>query len=155
MDSRNELVSVYFSPGKDPEDHILGFIRGCTKTLDIAIYSLTSAEICAAIFAADNRGVAVRLIFDYDNGHSKYSAWTKWIDLAQGNIKVKFKPMKGLMHNKFAIGDRSAVITGSYNWTETAEKVNHENLVIIRIESVVMQFVIEFDNMWATFGAPE
>jgi len=154
MEIYNEAVSVYFSPGKDPEDHILGFIKACTKTLDIAIYSLTSPQICSAVFAADKRGVAVRCIFDYDNGHSKYSAWTKWIQPAQGNIKVKFKPGKGLMHNKFAVGDQDAVITGSYNWTETAEKVNHENLVIIRLEPVVREFVIQFENMWLTFGSP-
>jgi phosphatidylserine/phosphatidylglycerophosphate/cardiolipin synthase-like enzyme len=153
MEIYNEAVSVYFSPGKDPEDHILGFIKACTKTLDIAIYSLTSPEICAAVFEADKRGVAVRFIFDFDNGYSKYSAWTKWIRLARGNIQVKFKSEPGLMHNKFAIGDGRAVITGSYNWTETAEKVNHENLVIIRLESVVRKFIIEFDNMWNTFGA--
>lgn len=153
MDLFDTAASAYFSPGKDPEDHILGFIKGCAKTLDIAIYSLTSGEICAAIFAADKRGVAVRLIFDFDNGHSKYSAWTKWIQAAPGNIQVKFKSEPGLMHNKFAIGDEKAVITGSYNWTETAEKVNHENLVIIRLEPVVRAFIIEFDSMWARFGA--
>jgi phosphatidylserine/phosphatidylglycerophosphate/cardiolipin synthase-like enzyme len=144
-------IKVYFSPGKDPENNIIGFIKACTRTLDVAIYSFTSPQICVAMFDADKRGVAVRLILDYDSGRSKYSAWTKWIQMSPGNIKVKFKTLKGLMHNKFAIGDGQAVITGSYNWTETAEKVNHENLVIIKDSNAVQKFMIAFDGMWLMF----
>ena len=146
----SDLVSVYFSPGRDPEGNIVGFIRACEKTLDVAIYSFTSPEICTAVLDADKRGVDVRLILDYDQGYSRFSAYTKWLKPALGNIQVKFKTAAGLMHNKFAVGDRSAVLTGSYNWTETAEKVNHENLVIIRDKEAVEKFVMEFDYMWRT-----
>jgi len=34
------------------------------------------------------------------------------------------------MHQKFAVIDRSVVLTGSYNWTASADKFNHENLLL-------------------------
>jgi phospholipase D len=38
---------------------------------------------------------------------------------------------EAIMHNKFAIIDNSTVITGSFNWTNAADKKNCENIVII------------------------
>lgn len=38
---------------------------------------------------------------------------------------------EAIMHNKFAIIDNTTVITGSFNWTNAADKKNCENIVII------------------------
>ena len=36
------------------------------------------------------------------------------------------------MHQKFAVIDRINVLTGSYNWTRSAEAFNDENLLLFR-----------------------
>jgi len=36
------------------------------------------------------------------------------------------------MHQKFAVIDSRIVLTGSYNWTASAENYNHENLLLFR-----------------------
>ena len=36
------------------------------------------------------------------------------------------------MHQKFAVIDRRIVLTGSYNWTHSADNRNDENLLMFR-----------------------
>jgi phosphatidylserine/phosphatidylglycerophosphate/cardiolipin synthase-like enzyme len=36
------------------------------------------------------------------------------------------------MHQKFAVVDRRIVFTGSYNWTQSADRFNDENLLLFR-----------------------
>ena len=55
------------------------------------------------------------------------------------------------MHNKFIIGDASAIGTGSFNWSKNADKSNDENFVIIRLSYVVKEFKKEFDNLWKKY----
>ena len=52
--------------------------------------------------------------------------------LSKGKIEGRVDLNKGsLMHNKYAVIDENIVITGSFNWTNKAVNVNHENIVII------------------------
>jgi phosphatidylserine/phosphatidylglycerophosphate/cardiolipin synthase-like enzyme len=45
----------------------------------------------------------------------------------------------GLMHNKYMIIDRKFLLSGSYNWSVSAEERNFENAVFIAGTPVVME----------------
>jgi competence ComEA-like helix-hairpin-helix protein len=57
------------------------------------------------------------------------------------------------LHHKFAILDpgtpQATVITGSHNWSVSANHLNDENLLIIRNRQVVDHFVREFERLLA------
>jgi len=57
------------------------------------------------------------------------------------------------LHHKFAIVDpgtpQATVITGSHNWSSSANHINDENLLIIRNGRVVDHFVREFERLMA------
>jgi phosphatidylserine/phosphatidylglycerophosphate/cardiolipin synthase-like enzyme len=40
------------------------------------------------------------------------------------------------------------LLTGSYNWTRSAARYNHENLVVTDQENLVQDFCREFDRLW-------
>ena len=44
------------------------------------------------------------------------------------------------MHNKFAIFDNKKVITGSYNWTYSAEYNNLESIIISKEENLIKRY---------------
>jgi len=44
--------------------------------------------------------------------------------------------------------DGKALITGSYNWTRSAARFNHENILLTKEGSVVKSFLKEFDQLW-------
>lgn len=52
------------------------------------------------------------------------------------------------MHNKFCIFDGSIIITGSYNWTYSAESRNAENIIITDAENVCEDYTKYFTNLW-------
>jgi phosphatidylserine/phosphatidylglycerophosphate/cardiolipin synthase-like enzyme len=60
-----------------------------------------------------------------------------------------------IMHHKSIVIDTSTVITGSYNFTKSAEKSNDENLLIITSEGVAAQFLTEYDRVRERADAPQ
>ena len=142
-------VSVYFSPNRHAADTLIGFIDRAVVSLDCAVYALTHDLISAALIRAHQRGVKVRVLMDHQQASNFYADDEK---LAAAGIPVYLDRKSGLMHNKTAVCDRgteqAAVATGSFNWTRSADRLNAENLVIIRIPEVVETFGVEFDRLW-------
>ena len=52
------------------------------------------------------------------------------------------------MHNKFAIIDNRILLTGSYNWTFSANHRNDENLMVIDDPEIIEIFQNQFVNLW-------
>src|SRR5207237_1338332 len=57
-------------------------------------------------------------------------------------VPLKRIPGSGnaIMHNKYAIFDSRVLLTGSYNWSETAETRNFENAIFIREFTIVNSY---------------
>ena len=151
-------VKVYFSPGGGARDAIIDEIDRAKHYIDVAVYCFTSRHIARALVRAHNRGVQVRVIMDRECASNKYS---KDEFLKKRGIPVKLAPSNTLstrflkkfppkMHNKFAIIDSTVVITGSYNWTASAEVSNYENLLIFhnagRLAEIYRE---EFKKIWS------
>jgi|TARA_R110001583_G_scaffold31043_8_gene106604 phosphatidylserine/phosphatidylglycerophosphate/cardiolipin synthase-like enzyme len=140
-------VSSYFSPNRGSADILIGFIDRCNVSIDAAVYSITHDRISDALVRAKDRGVNVRVITDKTQS---YNRWSDDKKLEEANIPVLKlgRAWRGSMHNKFIIGDRKSLGTGSFNWTKNADKNNSENFVIIRLAYVVREFEKEFKNLW-------
>jgi phosphatidylserine/phosphatidylglycerophosphate/cardiolipin synthase-like enzyme len=52
------------------------------------------------------------------------------------------------MHHKFAIIDNRLLLTGSYNWTLSANNRNDENLMAIDDPEIIKIFQNQFVNLW-------
>jgi phosphatidylserine/phosphatidylglycerophosphate/cardiolipin synthase-like enzyme len=52
------------------------------------------------------------------------------------------------MHHKVMIIDRSIVITGSYNFSNSAEERNDENVVVIHNAEAAAQYLGEFQRVY-------
>jgi phosphatidylserine/phosphatidylglycerophosphate/cardiolipin synthase-like enzyme len=52
------------------------------------------------------------------------------------------------MHNKFAIIDNRLLLTGSYNWTASANNRNDENLMVIDDPEVIARYQNQFEKLW-------
>ena len=70
--------------------------------------------------------------------------------LIKHGFEIKYHLGFGLMHNKFAIIDGKVLMTGSFNWTSTAEEKNEENLLIITDEQTIEKYEDRFEYLWNT-----
>jgi len=138
-------ASVYFSPGKDPEEKIKGFIQRTEKTLDIALFAFTSREILKVLKEAISRGVKVLIVMDKGQAAIGNSCYPLLTPVLGNNVILDRSEYQ--QHNKFAISDNRAVITGSYNWSDRATK-NMENLVILRDPAIVKSYIDYYSQLW-------
>lgn len=116
-------------PGADPTQGIVRLFGRARGEIVVAIYSLTSKPIAAALIDAHSRGVAIRGVVD--GGHVTSIA-SKVPDLRDAGIALV--PVGGnysLMHLKVAVVDGLRTASGSFNWTAQAEKSNDEILTIV------------------------
>lgn len=138
-------IKVLFSPEDECGREILGKINSAKKSIELAIYHFTSRALSRALVMAAKRGVIVRVFLDSENAHEYYS---KANFLKKNGVLVKLEKGEGLMHNKFCIIDDELVISGSYNWTTSADLKNDENVIFINSKEVARIYRIQFEKYW-------
>lgn len=148
-DSPERMVEVWFSKQAQfalfAIDRVIHFVDRAKKSLDVAIYSMTHDWLKMPFESAHKRGVKIRILMDRVQAGGKHADDEFYAGLG---IEVARDVCSGLMHHKFAIRDGKCVLTGSYNWTKSADESNRENFMILHYPHVVRQFQTEFDQLW-------
>lgn len=122
-------VEVYFSPKGGCTEAVVNELNSATKSIMVQAYSFTSAPIAEALVEAHKRGVKVEVILDKSQETEKYSEADF---LANMGVPVRIDAQHAIAHNKIMVLDDATVITGSFNFTKSAEQSNAENLLVIR-----------------------
>lgn len=136
---------VFFSPGKDCLEAILHEMDKARRTIDICVFTISDNRISRKIVECHQRKVKVRIITDDRKTGDRGSD----IDYLQKNgLDIRIDRSRHHMHHKFAIIDRKTMLTGSYNWTRSAEAYNEENLVVSSNRKLVKPFIKEFEALW-------
>ena len=145
-------TEVYLSPNGGIRDRLLRAINHTKATIDLAIFDFTSGELAGALLAAKERGVAIRIVADARQAQGKHSE-IPW--LLEKGIKVRLAGgnRRGIMHHKFAIFDGRLLVTGSYNWTDSAERFNRETLIILDEPAIVQRYQVSFEGLFNGSGA--
>jgi competence ComEA-like helix-hairpin-helix protein len=73
------------------------------------------------------------------------------------SVGIPQLPRGDLLHHKFGISDRRTVVMGSHNWSEAADRLNDETLLVIESETVAAHYGREFERLFAQsrLGLPE
>ena len=138
-------TEVYFSLSDNPQKAIIKNINQAEAFINIAMYTFTDKDILLSLENAQERGVKVRVYLDRSQIESTYSISRL---LVQKEIKVRISTNNYIMHNKFAIIDNRLLLTGSYNWTASANSRNDENLMVIDDPEIIAIFQNQFVNLW-------
>jgi phosphatidylserine/phosphatidylglycerophosphate/cardiolipin synthase-like enzyme len=138
-------TEVYFSLSDNPQKEIIKNINQAEAFINIAMYIFTDREIALPLVRAQERGVKVRLYLDKDQVDYQYSQ-SRF--LVQNGIKARISTNNYIMHNKFAIIDNRLLLTGSYNWTFSANNRNDENLMVIDDPEVIARYQNQFEKLW-------
>jgi cardiolipin hydrolase len=152
-DANNVLVSpghdkaeVYFSPGEACRSAIIGQLNKAVRQVKICVFTISDDRITEAILHAHRRRVQVLILTDNDKSFDHGSDIAL---LAKEGIPIKMDISTNHMHHKFMVADEETVITGSYNWTSSAARFNHENIILTHETGVVRSFLKEFDKLWS------
>ena len=138
-------TEVYFSLYDNPQKEIIKNINQAQAFINIAMYTFTDQEIVLPLTNAQKRGVKIRVYLDRSQIESTYSISRL---LVQKGLKVRISTNNYIMHNKFAIIDNRLLLTGSYNWTASANIRNDENLMVIDDPEVIARYQNQFEKLW-------
>jgi phosphatidylserine/phosphatidylglycerophosphate/cardiolipin synthase-like enzyme len=127
-------VQVAFPPWDDAEALVLAAIAGARAQILVQAFSFTSEAVARALIAAKRRGVDVRMTVDREQTFG--GEFTRVPELAAAGIPIWLEVRYVAAHSKVMIIDSGSgapvLITGSYNWTWSAQHRNAENLLIVR-----------------------
>ena len=141
-------LDIYFSPDDNVANNLLDLIHNANESIFFSAYSFTSDPLGEAIRARAEDGVAVEGVMDSSQINSNIG--TEWDPFRQAGLKIRRDGnTPGLLHHKFIIIDEEIVISGSYNFTNSAETRNDENLIVIYDSFLASQYLAEFQRNYA------
>jgi phosphatidylserine/phosphatidylglycerophosphate/cardiolipin synthase-like enzyme len=142
----NTSYAVCFTPGQDCEGLIVSEIKHAQQSILLQAYSFTSAPIAKALMEAKQRGVDVRAILDKSQRTEKYTGATF---LKHAGIPVVIDEKPAIAHSKIFVFDQQSVLTGSFNFTRSAQERNAENLIVIKGDAnLVRAYTENWNSRW-------
>ncbi|MEM9569490.1 MAG: phospholipase D-like domain-containing protein [Bacteroidota bacterium] len=133
----DKAIKLFFSPKGKCAAHIINTIKQAEKEIYIAIYVFTHQGIANALVSAKARGVDIHILANNTYATARYSQ-LDYLDKYHINIYIDNRP--GVFHHKWLIVDKKTIITGSYNYTKSAEEKNNEIIGHIESRAVVEKY---------------
>ncbi len=140
-------LEVFFSPDDGTAQRLVELIKGAQQSVYFLAYSLTSDDIAGALLDRHQAGVVVAGVFDESQVFSNTGG--EWERLKEAGLDVRVDGNPRNMHHKVLLIDGQIVVTGSYNFSASAERRNDENTLIIYDSRVASQFMVEFERVFA------
>ena len=140
-----ETSEVFFSPGESCRSAIIQQIDRAVSQLKICVFTISDDRITSAILSSHKKGIDVKIITDNDKSLDIGSDIEL---LVKEGIQIRMDRTSNHMHHKFMVTDKKMAITGSYNWTQSAARFNHENIMLTSEVKIIQSFLNEFDKLW-------
>jgi phosphatidylserine/phosphatidylglycerophosphate/cardiolipin synthase-like enzyme len=135
-------VRAAFSPSDKVADIICEQLSDAKECVYVMAFVLTSEKIARKLGELAKSGVKIHCVLDRGQARTRYSQSQFLLGCG---VKMHIAPnSKGKMHHKVITIDEDTVITGSYNFSENAEKGNDENIIIIKSPDLAKLFNKEF-----------
>jgi phosphatidylserine/phosphatidylglycerophosphate/cardiolipin synthase-like enzyme len=144
-------IENYFSPNGGAQQAIIKRIQAAKRSIRITAFSFTDDPMAELLIAKKNQGVQVQAVFETRNNTGLGAEYSKLKDagidiLQDGNCYT--------LHSKLMMIDDRTVITGSYNFTDAANKTNDENLLIIDDPVLARSYIDEFNRIYNQASRP-
>jgi len=134
----SDNIQLCFTPAEKCTPVILKEIALAKDTIYVQAYGMSSPPIVEALIEAHKRGAKVNVLLDKSNLND---SWSKMKELADSGIEVNIDKLPGIAHNKVIIIDLQKVITGSFNFTRSADTRNAENVIVIDDKVIADRYV--------------
>lgn len=143
------MIESYFSPSDETNCQLIEAIQSADHQILIGLLLLTRDDLVDEIIQLHQEGVDVRVILEDEE-----SSLSALAQLRQAGVRIVTHDPSPIFHHKYAIIDEGypesdpMVITGSHNWTWSADNINDENTLIIHDQRVTNIFRQEFEARW-------
>jgi phosphatidylserine/phosphatidylglycerophosphate/cardiolipin synthase-like enzyme len=138
-------LDIYFSPDDGVLKALVPLLESAQQSIYFLAYSFTSNQLGDIIREKAAAGLKIGGVMDEEQVSTNQG--TEFDPFRQAGLDVRLDGINGLMHHKVFIVDQKIVAFGSYNFSQSAEERNDENLLIVYNPVIAEQFVQEFERV--------
>lgn len=138
-------IDIYFSPDDGVLTALVPLLESAQKSIFFLAYSFTSNQLGDLVREKAVAGLTIAGVMDEEQVKSNQG--TEFDPFRQADLDVRIDGIDGLMHHKVFVIDQKIVAFGSYNFSQSAEERNDENLIIVYNPVIAHQFVLEFERV--------
>jgi phosphatidylserine/phosphatidylglycerophosphate/cardiolipin synthase-like enzyme len=142
-------VENYFSPEDGVMSRLVSLVQNAKKSVHFMIFTFTDKDLASAMIARAQGGVDVKGVIE-NRGASNGAL----VPLYCAKLPVKVDGNKYTMHHKVIVLDDNTVITGSFNFTQSADKENDDHVIVIHSPAVAAAYEQEFQKIYGQGQAP-
>lgn len=168
-------LTVQFSPTSQRHEWnesvnglIDSYLSKATKSIKALLFVFSDQQLANTMEARHKAGTKIGVIIEPKFAFRDYSELLDMMGLGMLNVTCGYEPennpwvypakevgmsvlTKGdVLHHKFAVIDRSTVVVGSQNWSDSANFTNDETLVVIENARIADQFTQEYERVKMT-----
>lgn len=168
----NSKITVHFSPISPTQPWNIssnGLINQTlstsTKTVDLALFVFSDQQLANTLENLHDQKVQIRALIEPQFAYRSYSEALDMMGFSVSDnckyevdnrpwknpistVGVPILPQGDLLHHKFAVIDHQTVITGSHNWSQSANHGNDEILIVIENPTIANHFQREFNRLY-------
>ncbi len=153
----NIKVQSYFSPSDGTTAEIGKTLSKSQSSINGAILTFTRRDLADTVIAVKNKNRKARIILSNNTDTGSQFSY-----LQSNGVDIRLKGFTtGFLHHKYAIVDAEPlgytpyVITGSHNWSNSAETRNDENTLIIQDDQIANFYLQEFAARYYEAGGTD
>jgi phosphatidylserine/phosphatidylglycerophosphate/cardiolipin synthase-like enzyme len=143
-------VENYFSPVDHVMDKLVAYIQGAQNSIRFMAFTYTDVNLANAMIERFQAEVDVQGVIE-NRGASQGAM----VPLFCAHLPVRVDGNKYTMHHKVIIIDENTVITGSFNFTKSADDENDDNIIVIHDPKLAQLYLQEFDRVWGQATTPD
>lgn len=145
-------INVLFAAEDRVSIRLAELLARAESQIRFMAFAFTHNEIGETMLFGAQNGVDVKGIFETLGSETEYSMMGR---MHCADVSVRQDGNPHVMHHKVIVIDERIVVTGSFNFSENADKSNDENLLVIDNSDIAEYYIEEFDRRWVEAREPQ
>jgi len=138
-------IQILFSPEDGAVGSLIAVLSDAQSSIRFLAFSFTDYPMAQTMIDRAQAGVDVQGVFETFGSNSPRSELkTLWC----AGLQVRQDGNGSFLHDKVIIIDESIVVTGSLNFSSSADEDNEENVLIIDNPEIAALYLQEYQKNW-------
>ena len=139
-------ISIIFAPEADEIAALRAAIQAAQSSIHFMSFVFSLDELAEAMLEKlDDPNFVLRGVFEKRNSTA---SWSQLPRLHCAGVQPRQDGNPYTLHHKVIIIDDDTVVTGSFNYSNSAAQKNDENIVIIRDQVIASLYLEEWRRVW-------
>ena len=139
-------ISIIFAPEADEIAALKESIQAAQSSIRFMSFVFSLDELTVAMLnKLENPDFVLRGVFEERNSSA---SWSQLPAFVCAGAQTRLDGNRYILHHKVIIIDDDTVITGSFNFSNSAAQNNDENIVIVRDQVIASLYLEEWRRVW-------